>query len=269
VLQAFATSDIGRGRSTNQDAFVADTSIRLFAVADGMGGHGGGDVASRLAIEAISAYIRDSVGPDGNLWPFGIDRRLSPEANRLRTAIQLANRTIFNASRSNIDYNGMGTTIVAALVAGSRVVVGHVGDSRAYWIGDGRIEQLTKDDSWAAGVLANDPRLGPADIAKHPMRNVLTNAVGVREIVEVHLGERDLRDGDMLLLCSDGLHGVLDEKAIGAILAGAAAAEAGARRLVAGALERGTRDNVTALVVRYGRNIEGGTGRTQSDGAEA
>jgi protein phosphatase len=116
---------------------------------------------------------------------------------------------------------------------------------------EGTLEQLTQDDSWAATILAQDPKLGPADIAHHPMRNVLTNALGARESVDIHLLERDLAGGERLLLCSDGLHGSLDATAIARVMSTAADCETAARGLVSTALERGSRDNVTALVVSY------------------
>lgn len=251
LVQAFGVSDVGRVRRTNEDMFVSDPEVRLFAVADGMGGHGAGEVASQLAIEAITEFIRRSAATTDLSWPYGLDQALSHDGNRLRTAIHLANRHIFRAAENNDEYNGMGTTIVGVLLIGSRVSVGHVGDSRVYLIANGRIEQLTRDDSWAETILAHDPRLGPADIANHPMRHVLTNVLGVREQIEIHLTERDLEGGETLLLCSDGLHNVMDGESIRQTVAAAGDVDRAARQLVGTAMERGSRDNVTALVVRY------------------
>jgi protein phosphatase len=251
VVQACGVSDVGRVRRTNEDSFVSDPDVRLFAVADGMGGHGAGDVASRLAIEAVTTFIRRSAAETDLSWPYGIDRALSLDANRLRTAIHLANRRIFRASEGNDDYSGMGTTIVGVLVIGSHLSVGHVGDSRVYLVSNGVIEQLTHDDSWAAAVLARDTRLTPSDIANHPMRHVLTSVLGVREQVDIHVGEREIQPGDMLLLSSDGLHGVLDADAIRSTMLAAPDVATAARQLVVTAIERGSRDNVTALVIRY------------------
>jgi protein phosphatase len=230
---------------------VSDAEVRLFAVADGMGGHEAGEVASRLAIEAITGFIRRSTADTDFSWPYGLDGALSYDGNRLRTAIHLANRRIFRAAESNDDYSGMGTTIVGLLANGTSIAIGHVGDSRLYLMRRGAIEQLTQDDSWAATILAHHPRVKPADLAHHPMRNVLTNVLGAREQVDVHLAERDLENGDVMLLCSDGLHGVLDQRAIGEILKTQTDVQATSQALVAAALENGARDNVTALVVRY------------------
>jgi protein phosphatase len=251
LLRASAASDVGPVRKTNEDAFVSDADVQLFAVADGMGGHDAGEVASRLAIEAISGFIRRSAADTEFSWPYGLDGNLSYDGNRLRTAIHLANRRIFRAAESNDDYSGMGTTIVGLLANSTRVAIGHVGDSRLYLMRDGAIQQLTQDDSWAATILAHDPRVKPADLAHHPMRNVLTNVLGAREQVDVHLAERDLESGDVLLLCSDGLHGVLDTNEILRILQTAPSVESAAQTLVESAVTRGARDNITALVVLY------------------
>lgn len=251
MIQAAAVSDVGRVRKANEDAFVSDANVKLFAVADGMGGHEAGEVASKLAIEALDGFIRRSATDTDFSWPYGLDRTLSFDGNRLRTAIHLANRRVFRAAESNDDYSGMGTTIVSALVNGSRVAVGHVGDSRLYVVRDGVIELLTQDDSWAATILAHDPKVKPADIAHHPMRNVLTNVLGAREHVDVHLTERDLEPGNLLLLCSDGLHGVLDNDTLRDILCDHPDVGEAAHELVETALDKGSHDNVTALVVRY------------------
>ena len=250
MLYASAVSDVGRVRKTNEDAFVADLDVALFCVADGMGGHDAGEVASALAIEAITAFIRRSAADTDFSWPYGIDRHLSYDANRLRTAIHLANRKIFRSAESNDDYNGMGTTIVGALVNNERMAVAHVGDSRLYLVRRGRIRQLTADDSWAATILAHDPRLNAADIAKHPMRNVLTNVLGARDQVDVHVAEHDVDPGDVILLCSDGLHGAVDDTTIAQIATNQKDIQLATRQMVDAALDNGGRDNVTALLIR-------------------
>ena len=132
MVRASVLSDVGRVRKTNEDAFYADAEMRLFAVADGMGGHEAGEVASRLAIEALSGFIRRSAADTDFSWPYGLDGTLSYEGNRLRTGIHLANRRVFRAAETNDDYSGMGTTLVGLLVNGDHIAVGHVGDSRLY-----------------------------------------------------------------------------------------------------------------------------------------
>jgi len=251
VIQACGVSDTGRVRKTNEDKFISDPEFRLFAVADGMGGHSAGEVASRLAIEALTGFIRRSAADTDFSWPYGLDKTLSFDGNRLRTAVHLANRKVFRAAESSDDYNGMGTTIVSVLVGDDRISVAHVGDSRMYLLSNGHIAQLTFDDTWAATILAQDPSLDPAEIARHPMRNVLTNVLGARDHVDVHLTECSVSPGDLLLLCTDGLHGVLDADTLKATMTSAPNVESAARALVESALDGGGRDNTTALVVRY------------------
>jgi protein phosphatase len=244
-------SDAGRVRTTNEDRFISDPALGLFAVADGMGGHKAGEVAAQLAVEAITGFISRSDKDYDVTWPYGIDDTLSFDGNRLRTAIFLANRKVFRAAESSDDYGGMGTTIVGALVNGPHVSIGSVGDSRAYLFAGATLEQVTKDDSWAATILAQDPSMKGEDIAHHPMRNVLTNVLGGRPTVDVHVTERVLHGGEMLLLCSDGVHGVLDADALRGVLERATSEQETAQRIVDMALDNGSRDNVTALVVRY------------------
>lgn len=251
MLHAFGVTDAGKVRKTNEDAFVADPALRLFAVADGMGGHNAGEVASNLAIDALTTFIGRSANDTDFSWPYGLDRTLSFDGNRLRTGIHLANRRVFRAAESSDDYSGMGTTIAGILVNGATISVGHVGDSRVYLLARGTLQTLTRDDSWAATILANDPAFKPDEIAHHPMRNVLTSVLGARENVDVHLVERPIAPGDVLMLCSDGVHGVIDPAAIAEILANTPDVEAAARRLIEAAMAQGSRDNVTAVVARY------------------
>ena len=252
MIRASGVSVAGLVRHQNEDRFVADEEARLFAVADGMGGHRAGEVASRLAIDAVTAFIRRSATETDLAWPYGIDASLSFDGNRLRTAIHVANRRIFQAGENHHEYNGMGTTIVSLLVNDSNIAIGPVGDSRLYLLSGGSLEQLTEDDSWAATVLAHDPGVSLEQISRHPMRNVLTSVLGAREQVNVHVTERPLGAGDVLLLSSDGLHGVLDAATIQEILAGTPDVQDAAQRLVDTALDRKSRDNVTAVVVCCG-----------------
>lgn len=251
MLHAFGATDAGKVRKTNEDAFVSDTALRLFAVADGMGGHNAGEVASNLAIDALTTFIRRSSSDTDFSWPYGLDRTLSFDGNRLRTGIHLANRRVFRAAESSDDYSGMGTTIASLLVNGSTVSIGHVGDSRVYLLSKGALHILTRDDSWAATILAQDPAFKPEEIAHHPMRNVLTSVLGARENVDVHLTERPLVPGDVLMLCSDGVHGVVEPDAMTEILTTAPDVADAAQRLIDLAMANGSRDNVTAVVARY------------------
>lgn len=249
MISAWGVSETGNVRQTNEDRFVADTSLNLFAVADGMGGHRAGEIASGLAVEALTAFIKLSFD-DGDLtWPYGIDPSLSNDGNRLRTAMCLANRRVFRAAESTEEYEGMGTTLVVLLINAGQMVIGSVGDSRVYRLSGGTLEQLTVDDSWAAQILSHDTTV-PADVlARHPMRNVLTNVIGARETLEVRVSETPIRDGDVMLLCTDGLHGALDVAQLTQLLSDTGAETP--QRLVDAALANGTRDNVTAVVVQF------------------
>lgn len=249
MIRACGVSDAGQVRRTNEDAFVSAPDVRLFAVSDGMGGQKAGEVASQLTIDAMTAFIRRSAEDIDFSWPFGVDQTLSIDGNRLRTAISLANRRVFRTAEASDDYSGMGATVVAVLVNGTGVSIGHVGDSRLYALANGVLEQLTVDDSLAA-VLSHEAGLGAEAIAHHPMKNVLTNVLGARESVQVHMAERTLAPGEVLLLCSDGLHGAVDDAALRDILMTAPDVDEAAQRLVTTAIERGSRDNVTAVVVR-------------------
>src|SRR6185503_7044011 len=175
VLSAYGSTDIGPVRKANEDHFASDEALRLFVVADGMGGHSAGEVASSLAVETIVGFIRRSESEaDGEFsWPYGIDPALTFASNRLRTAIHLANRRVFRAAEKHDEYTGMGTTVVCALLAGSRLSVAHAGDSRAYLFANGALRRLTSDDTWEATVLAGQSEPGSKSPSRHPMRHVL------------------------------------------------------------------------------------------------
>jgi serine/threonine protein phosphatase PrpC len=251
MVLAQAVSDLGPVRKNNEDAWAVEDDLQLYVVADGMGGHSAGEVASQLAVEALVGFIRRSHEDTDVSWPYGVDPTLSLHANRLRTAISLANRRVFRAAESHDDYTGMGTTVVAALVAGDRLIVGSVGDSRLYLLSGGTLVQVTQDDTWAAAMLADRGGRDAAALAQHPMRHVLTNVLGARDTTDVHMSEHDLTAGDTVMLCSDGLYGAVDDPTLLELMQQGGAMDAIAGRLVKTAIEKGTRDNVTALVVRY------------------
>jgi PPM family protein phosphatase len=251
MLIAHAESETGPVRSINEDSWLVVPEIGLFAVADGMGGHNAGEVASQLALEALGGFIRRSEDHSDLSWPYGVDPALTILANRLRTGIHLANRRVFRAAEGDDDYTGMGTTLVGLLVDGNRAVVGHVGDSRMYRLtAVGEFGPITQDDSWAAALRAQG--LAAAELSQHPMRHVLTNVIGARDHVDAHLAEIEVAVGDCFLLCSDGLYDPMGDGELHRLLAAAGSPTEKARALVTRALELGSRDNVTALVVCIG-----------------
>ena len=247
VLRAYGLTDKGRVRPTNEDCFAIEEALGLCVVADGMGGHNAGEVAARLAVDAVVDCVRR---PDVT-FPFGVDPALSESGNVLRTAILLANVQIREVAISSDVYAGMGTTIVAAQVTGGRLSVAHVGDSRLYVAAAGALRQVTQDDSWMVSMLAHDPAADPLLLEHHPMRNALTNVVGARTRTEVHVVEQALAGGELLLLSTDGVHGVLDERRLERMLLEDEDPRAIAHGVVKAALARGSRDNCTAVVARY------------------
>ena len=232
LFRAFGCSDQGPVRTSNEDCFGFDEQAGLCIVADGMGGHNGGEVASKLAVEGVTDFIKTSTA--NAAWPFGFDASLSAPANLLRTAIYTANQRILDTAAQRRDLSGMGTTIVAALVHGTTLAIAHVGDSRLYVFAAGSLRLLTTDDSWALN------------------RNVLTNVLGSRAQVDVHMAEEPMTAGALVILITDGIHGVLDDATLEDLIAGRPHPQTMANRLVQEALTRGSRDNCTAVVGEYG-----------------
>jgi protein phosphatase len=250
MIIASGTTHPGRVRQINEDAFFCDVELGLCIIADGMGGHHAGEVASALAIEAIRTFLVRSRGGEEVTWPYGIDPGLTFEGNRVLTAIRLANRRVFKTGESHENYSGMGTTVVVGLFVENRIVFSSVGDSRIYSFANDTLVQLTEDETWVTMMS----RKGDADSAaqaSHPMRHVLTNVVGARDQIECRVLERVLDDEVTFLFATDGLHDLLDAPEIGATLRSGEAPDVLAERLVEQALERGGNDNITALVVRY------------------
>jgi protein phosphatase len=250
MIRSYGVTDSGTVRQQNEDCFLADDRLALFVVADGMGGHAAGEVASRVAVESIAGFINRSQDRDDISWPCGLDPALTLAGNRVRTAIQLAHRRVCQMAEDHDWYMGMGTTVVCALIRDRHLAFGHVGDSRLYLFSRGVLQQQTRDDTWAATLLGAEASQDAAALAAHPLRNVLTNVLGARE-PDIHVAERELADGEMLLLCTDGVHGVVDRETLATLLSADGDLRAIADSVVAAALERGSRDNVTALLVRY------------------
>ena len=251
MLEAYGQTDVGRRRKLNEDAVLVSPETNLYAVCDGMGGHNAGEVASRMAVESLQSFVEKSHKEKEITWPYGLDVDLSFEGNRLQTAIKLANKRVFKAADNREDYTGMGTTVVAALVSGKTMTVGSAGDSRCYLVRDGKLRQLTTDDSWVSAAWA-EGILSTEEIERHPLRNVITKAVGAKESLEVAVVEHHFEHGDLALLCSDGLHSMIsDEKILSLLTPVPETLEEAAARLIAAANEAGGKDNVSVVLLRY------------------
>lgn len=248
-VEAAGRSETGPVRANNEDSIAVNDGLRLYIVADGMGGHQAGEVASRLAVESVESFLirsQEDGEDDVEEWPFGLVAGLSREGNRLRNAIALANDRVWRTAQSSPGLAGMGTTIVAALLSEARVIIGHVGDSRLYLQRNGRLDLLTVDDSWAVHA----PDLQLRDENGRVRSGVLTSVLGGDATVTVHVSECPWDAGDAIMLCSDGLHGVVDADEMQRVLQANPQPERGAHALVEQALRNSTRDNVSAIVVR-------------------
>ena len=239
-MKVFGLTDVGRRRDNNQDQFVVDDSLGLYAIADGMGGHAAGEVASQIAINALADSVRGNGTTGESMEELG---------NQLVQAVHEGNRRICESVLARQEWRGMGTTLVALRIVGRRAVIGHVGDSRAYRARDGRLERLTSDHSWVSeqvklGLLSDE------EAARHPMRNIVTRALGNRADVEVELSVESLQDGDTLLLCSDGLNSMLGDAEILETLTAHAEPREACRALIERANARGGDDNITVIVAR-------------------
>jgi serine/threonine protein phosphatase PrpC len=246
-----ARSDVGRKRKGNEDSLVLNEAQQLYVVADGMGGHAAGEVASRVAVEAIEEFVALTDGNEEITWPFGLDETISYDGNRLKTAIRHANRKVLEATRERSELEGMATTVAAALVDGDIANIAHVGDSRIYlWTG-GELRLLTSDHSWINEQVQSGV-ISPEQARSHPLRNVVTRALGGRSELVVDVQSRRMATGEVLLLCSDGLTTMVPDPEIARILADAGGDIAGAAEaLVDAANEHGGEDNITVLLVRF------------------
>jgi len=238
LISCAGDTHVGVVRSGNEDSFLLDYQQGVFIVADGMGGHAAGEVASEMAVEIIAREL-------GSLR--GLTDALAGE--RMREAIRGANAAIFERTLAEADKRGMGTTTTALALFSERYLIGQVGDSRAYLLRSGALQQLTKDHSYVQEQV--DAGLLTAEQARtHPYSNVITRCVGANEevIPDVYFGT--LREGDILLLASDGLTGMLEDEQLAEILRSQGAPEFWVGRMIAEANRRGGLDNITAIVVR-------------------
>jgi PPM family protein phosphatase len=239
-LTLAARSDVGMIRSGNEDSFFAHATKErgIFIVADGMGGHAAGEVASEMAVQIVSRELQGLT-----------DVQSESARERVASSILIANRAIYDRTLQESDKQGMGTTASILVVAGTRYLIGQVGDSRVYLLRDGALRQLTKDHSYVqeqvdAGFLT------PEQARYHPYSNVITRCVGASEAVEPDTYSGELRLGDVFLVASDGLTGMVDDRRLQQLLLSRASAGRVVDALIAEANYRGGLDNITAIVVQ-------------------
>lgn len=249
-LSCAARTDPGLRRAHNEDCHSAQPDLGLFVVADGVGGHAGGSVASRLAVDAIvgAAETTAALGP-ADAWPRPFDPALSRAGNRLCAGFELANRRIAERTAAALNLRGMATTAVALLVDGLTAALAHAGDSRAYLYRRSRLTRLTRDHSWVEEQVRAGA-LSAAAAREHPWRNIVTRVLAAEESAVPETREVTLRPGDRLLLCTDGLSSVLAEETIGGVLSEHEDLQAACDAFVRLANARGGPDNITAIVVR-------------------
>ena len=249
-LSSAVLSHPGLRREANEDSVCARPDIGLFVVADGMGGHAAGEVASKLAAQVIETFINDTREADINTtWPFPYDTALTLDGNRLTAAFRLANRRINAAMQGDEALRGMATTAAALLANKGKPVVAHVGDSRVYLWRDNALRQVTQDHSWVteqvrAGVLSE------ADARNHPWRHVVTRALSGGDDPDVEVAEIEVQKGDRILLCSDGLSGVVPPDKLESIIGQGAPLDQTCQALIDAANEAGGPDNITVAMLQ-------------------
>lgn len=251
-VEVAGETNVGKKRNVNEDNLAILSELGLYIVADGMGGHASGDVASQMAVDTLREFFQATADDPERTWPYKMDRSKAYEENRLITGIKLANLRIFSAARRNPQQRGMGTTLVALFAVEQGVYLGHVGDSRVYRIRDNTIEQLTEDHS-----LLNDyikmKRLTPDEIENFPHKNVIVRALGMKDSVAVDTRFETPREGDILLLCTDGLAGPVSDEEILSIVTSSPDMTTASHRLIERANDNGGPDNITCVLTRWVR----------------
>jgi serine/threonine protein phosphatase PrpC len=249
-IEVAGETNVGRKRNHNEDNFGILVEYGLFMVADGMGGHASGEVASKMAVDAMQEFFAQTQDDPERTWPYKMDRSKGYEENRLITGIKLANLRIYETAQREARKRGMGTTFVGIFTANDGIYVAHVGDSRVYRFRDGKLEMLTEDHS-----LLNDyikmKRLTAEEIANFPHKNVIVRALGMKDTVKVDTRFEVPALNDLYLLCSDGLSGPVSDQEMADILLKHADIQIATSKLIERANENGGPDNVTCVLVRW------------------
>lgn len=249
-IEVAGETNVGMKRNHNEDNFSILEENGLYIVADGMGGHASGEVASQMAVDALKEFFAATEQDPERTWPYKMDRSKGYEENRLITGIKLANLRIYESAQRDARQRGMGTTLVSLFAVEDGVYVAHVGDSRSYRIRDKKLEQLTEDHS-----LLNDyikmKRLTPEEIANFPHKNVIVRALGMKDTVKVDTRFETPREGDTYLLCSDGLSGPVSDEELLEITLAAPDIKTAGTRLIERANQNGGPDNITVVLAKW------------------
>jgi len=250
-VQCAGETNVGRKRTHNEDTFAIIEDENLYLVCDGMGGHASGEVASQISAETIKSFFQATAEDPDSTWPYKMDKSRKYEENRLITGIKLANLRIFEAAQAEPKYRGMGTTIASVFFVPEGVYVAHVGDSRVYRIRDAKIDQMTEDHS-----LLNDymkmKKLTPEEIERFPHKNVIVRALGMKDSVKVDTRFEVPKPGDIYLICSDGLSGMIsDQEMLVLVEKTNHDLPTGCTKLVEAANNQGGVDNISVVLVRY------------------
>ena len=255
-LIAAGRTNVGMKRSHNEDNHALAPDENFYVVADGMGGHACGEVASQMAVDAMVEFFRLTSKDEEQTWPFKEERNLKYEENRLVASIKLANRRIYESAQQNPSQHGMGTTIVGALFTNNGAYIGHCGDSRAYRFRDGKIEQLTSDHSLLNDYLKAHT-LTQEEIDNFPHKNVIVRALGMKEFVKVDVSRLQPKPNDLYMLCSDGLSGMVPDEEMNILVqeflqdpARTNDVEAICDALIDRANKNGGNDNVTTTCIK-------------------
>ena len=249
AIRAAGMTDVGCVRKHNEDSFLAAPELGLYVVADGLGGHAAGEVASRIVVERVAQFVAETTEKD-RTWPLEYDTTLSFDGNRLKVALLLSDQAIADDIRRNPERETMGSTVVACLLSGPKATLAHVGDSRAYILNKEEIRQVTRDHSWVAEQVANGI-LTPSEARVHPLRNVITQALGNGGDLEIEVQELELGKSDRLLLCSDGLSGMVGDSQIWDIVKQSPDLQTAVEALITVARDNGGEDNITAVLVGW------------------
>jgi protein phosphatase len=249
-LRAAGLTHVGMKRSHNEDSLLLLSEYSLYMVADGMGGHSSGEVASRMAVETISSFFKMTTRDEEATWPFKEEKNLRYDENRLVAGIKWSNRRIYEAAARDPKYKGMGTTIVTAFFTQGGAYLGHVGDSRGYRIREGEIEQITEDHSLLNDYIKAN-KLTPEEIEHFPHKNVIVRALGMKELVQVDVNRLDPRGEDYYLLCSDGLTSMVgDDEILRIVNDSKGDLKLACKNLVDCANDNGGSDNITVALVQ-------------------